>query len=86
MLNENEKLVKIEWIDAVTKYKTPLENFENFGLIQSISIGYLLKNNKNFVLVSNNLDDAGCGDITIIPKCLIKKIWFLEEKKSDKNE
>ncbi len=69
-MKEN-KIVRIKWIDSST-----YSEWYNFEEIESLfkednsveSIGYLVFENKEWVIIAQNIDDGSCSAITKILK------------------
>jgi hypothetical protein len=65
-----KQIIKVEWEDSAT-YKE-WYNFEELNLLSNPclikSIGYLVDEDKKFILLAMNIDDNSCSCITQIPK------------------
>ena len=79
------KIVKVEWIDAVTEY-TPESVYldeiteERLGVMDNVSVGFLIKENENIIILGNLCcrGEKLFKNIHTIPKKLIKKITELK--------
>lgn len=82
------KIVKVEWKDAKTSYGTPitLEEAKEEQLVEAETIGYLLKDDDEKVIIASFcfFDDDGeemfLKTIHVIPKKTIKNIFELHIK------
>ena len=90
MRKDKLKIVEICWLDAQLqmldslKHYTEIDEF-NCEVYCSI-VGYLIKETeKVYVLAKEIWDDGSVKYIHIIPKCLVKNIIELKEKKGVKD-
>ncbi len=76
-------MVEVEWVDSCTNsgWKSREEHLESPGVSQCRTSGYLLRANRQEVRVVQSLNDhGGAVDSIAIPRCAVKKIWYLVAK------
>jgi hypothetical protein len=77
-----EEKVEIEWIDAYEMESGwhDLEDAEKITPPTVFSLGYVVKDTKEFIILSadkGRKGDSDCGRVQVIPKPWIKKIKLL---------
>lgn len=82
---ENYEIVKVEWLDAQSGFSSPLtlEEIEREEPLHTFSVGYLLKEDKEKVILGFMMfgDEGMFKHWQLIPKGMIKSIKKLEGKK-----
>ena len=77
-----EDKVEIEWIDAYEMESGwhDLKDAEKITPLTVFSLGYVVKDTKEFIIISADIGrkgDSDCGRVQVIPKPLVKKIKLL---------
>jgi len=77
-----EEKVEIEWIDAYEMESGwhDLEDAEKITPLTVFSLGYVVKDTKEFIIISADIGrkgDSDCGRVQVIPKPWVKKIKLL---------
>ena len=77
-----EDKVEIEWIDAYEMESGwhDLKDAENITPLTVFSLGYVVKDTKEFIIISADIGrkgDSDCGRVQVIPKPWVKKIKLL---------
>ena len=76
------KAVFVTWVDSAT-YREWYDFDEIKKLVLDktliVSVGYLVEQNKDWVVLAQNMDDKSCSGITKIPKSSIAKMKMLPE-------
>lgn len=80
------EIVKVKWLDAQSGFSSPLtiEELEREDPLESISIGYLLKEDEEKIILGFMMfgDEGMFKHWQLIPKGMIKKITKLREDSS----
>jgi hypothetical protein len=74
--------VEIEWIDAYEMESGwhDLKDAEKITPLTVFSLGYVVKDTKEFIIISADIGrkgDSDCGRVQVIPKPWVKKIKLL---------
>ena len=74
-----EDKVEIEWIDAYEMESGwhDLKDAEKITPLTVFSLGYVVKDTKEFIIISADIGrkgDSDCGRVQVIPKPWVKKI------------
>ena len=77
-----EDKVEIEWIDAYEMESGwhDLKDAEKITPLTVFSLGYVVKDTKEFIIISADIGrngDSDCGRVQVIPKPWVKKIKLL---------
>ena len=77
-----EEKVEIEWSDAYEMESGwhDLEDAEKITPLTVFSLGYVVKDTKEFIIISADIGrkgDSDCGRVQVIPKPWVKKIKLL---------
>ena len=76
-------LVKVVWVDSSDcgSWLT-LDQINNMSLHDNmVSVGFLVRNDPDFIIVSANIGNEHFGATTLIPRVAIKMITHLEDNK-----
>ena len=87
---EKHKIVEVEWFDAQSGFSAPLtiEELEKEGMLHTFSTGYLIKEDKEKIILGFMLFGDFVKHWQVIPKGMIKKINIIKSttNKNDKQE
>jgi len=80
------KIYKVYWLDPIGEINTTLDKFLKEGLSQKITLGWLVYEDDEKIIMAMERDakdkfkDTMCGDFTMIHKGIILKYELLKEK------
>lgn len=83
-----KQIVEVRWQDASTRSMWgSAEEYASHGVAECISVGYLLRNGKDkIVVVQTQADDAACNSAIAIPASWIRSIRLLTPKPPTKRK
>ena len=78
------KIVKVDWLDACSNsgYLNKRDYAKEHKPIACATVGHLFKKNKDFVLLAaETFEDGDCRHTHTIPRKMVTKITYLEDKR-----
>ena len=72
------KIVRIEWLDSCQAVSgwAELDNLD-LSIPTMITVGFVIRQNLEVVAVATSLGRYHVGTVTVIPKCSIKRIEYI---------
>lgn len=86
---KKHKIALVEWEDAQTNHfpysLSPEEILEDKNIEKCITLtlGFVINNNKERIIISDSMFDGRCKDTRTIPKGMVKNIIFLKDARRD---